>query len=96
MKKMKSKQALNKISNHLIGILKLDAPELIRLVIHYKNMIKKDLDILELLESKHVDIAELKEDDNVTIYNMSMMKQDQLSEEEFKLLKEWLKDEDEQ
>lgn len=91
--KMKSKQALNKISHHLIGVLEVDAPELIRLVIHYTNMVKKDLDILELLKSKHVDIAELKEDDNVTIYNMSMMNQDRLSEEEFKMLKEWLEDE---
>ena len=88
---MKSKQALNKISNHLIGILKLDAPELIRLVIHYTNMVRKDLDILELLKSKHVDIAELKEDDNILTYNMSMMNQDRLNEEEFELLKEWLK-----
>ncbi|MBR2557480.1 MAG: hypothetical protein IKE95_03775 [Methanobrevibacter sp.] len=45
------------------------------------------------MKSKHVDIAELKEDDNVTIYNMSMMNQDRLSEEEFKMLKEWLEDE---
>lgn len=90
MERMKSKQALNKISHHLIGILELDDPELIKLVIHYTNMVKKDLDILELLKSKHVDIAELKEDGNVIIYNLSMMKQDLLTEEEFKMLKEWL------
>lgn len=89
---MKSKQALNKISHHLIGILELDAPELIRLVNHYTNMVKKDLDILELLKSKHVDIAELIEDDNVLTYNMSMMIQDRLNEDEFELLKEWLED----
>ena len=56
----------------------------------YINAIEKDLEVLELLKAKHVDIAELKEDDNIKIYNMSMMKQDRLSEEEFKMLKEWL------
>ena len=54
------------------------------------EIVEDDLYILELLKSKHVDIAELKEDDNIKIYNMSMMKQDRLSEEEFKMLKEWL------
>ena len=54
------------------------------------EIVEDDLEILELLKSKHVDIAELKEDDNIKIYNMSMMKQDRLSEEEFKMLKEWL------
>ena len=61
--------------------------------ISYFTSIEKDLEILELLKSKHVDIAELKEDDNETIYNMSMMNQDRLTEEEFKLLKEWLENE---
>lgn len=56
------------------------------------KIIATDLEILELLKSKHVDIDELKEDDNVVTYNMSMMKKDRLSEEEFKLLKEWLED----
>lgn len=87
---MKSKQALNKISHHLIGILELNAPELIRLVTYYTNIVKQDLDILELLKAKHADIAELKEDDNVLTYNMSMMNQDRLNEDEFELLKEWL------
>lgn len=56
-------------------------------------IIEQDLEILKLLKTKHVDIAKLQEDDNVTIYNMSMMAKDRLSEEEFKLLKGWLEDE---
>ena len=54
------------------------------------EIVEDDLEILELLKSKHVDIAELKEDDNVLIYNTSMLNEDRLSEEEFKMLKEWL------
>ncbi|MBR2557479.1 MAG: hypothetical protein IKE95_03770 [Methanobrevibacter sp.] len=50
--KMKSKQALNKISHHLIGVLEVDAPELIRLVIHYTNMVKKRFRYIRVIEIK--------------------------------------------
>lgn len=84
--KMTSKEALNDLRERIIHPEYFEKNEMLNEL----TIIKKDLDILELLKSKHVDIAELKEDDNVKIYNMSMMQQDRLFEEEFKMLKEWL------
>lgn len=85
---MTSREALNDLKERIIHPEYFGKSEMLDDL----AVIEKDLEILELLKSKHVDIAELKEDGNVIIYNLSMMKQDLLTEEEFKTLKEWLKD----
>lgn len=84
-KSMTSKEALNDLRERITHPEYFGKNEMLNEL----AIIEKDLEVLELLKSKHVDIAELKEDDNANIYNMSMMKQDRLSEEEFKLLKGW-------
>lgn len=84
---MNSRKALSYIIENAIDDLDIIFDDEIQSAL---KIVVKDLEILELLKAKHVDIAELKEDGNVIIYNLSMMKQDLLTEEEFKTLKEWL------
>lgn len=53
---MTSKKSLEQIKNHLLGILEIDAPELIH---HYETIfpiIEKDLDRLEELENENKEL----------------------------------------
>ena len=45
---MTSKEALNRLYNHLQAILEEDAPELIRIIKSYYDIVEKDLEALEI------------------------------------------------
>lgn len=56
---MTSKKSLEQIKNHLLGILEIDAPELIH---HYETIfpiIEKDLDLLEKLEIENDELKRI-------------------------------------
>lgn len=89
-----SKEALKQIKNHLYAILKLEAPELIH---HYDNkfaIVEKDLEVLEILKEKKVDVGYLlnEECESYGDYNsyQSCRQERILTEDEFSKVKEWL------
>lgn len=63
------------------------------------NQIERDLEILEIIRNKSVDIGHIRlcmnvEDGLCKIYNYSVTNSnDELTEEEYEKIKEWLKDE---
>lgn len=69
--------------------------EALKQLIYYANSIKKDLRILEILKEKEVNISLVKkfihyDENGYALYRLSPH-YDDLTEDEFELLKEWLK-----
>lgn len=81
---MNSKEALNNIKNLFIG-----SPINLTQQI---EIIEKDLEVLDIIKNKDVRIRVLLASKNVEEYNYSILFEIQhLTQEEFYLLKEWLK-----
>lgn len=81
---MKSKEALSKIKN----ILRED--EFSWDYIEELEKIEEDLNVLEILKNKKVNVMVLDHLNNVKQYNEWRVNDRSLTEEEFKKLKEWV------
>ena len=73
----------------------MTSEEALKQLIYYANSIKKDLIILEILKEKEVNISLVKKyihynEDGYVSYRLSPHSDD-LTEDEFELLKEWLR-----
>lgn len=84
--KMNSKEALNNIEKLFIGSPINPIQQI--------EIIKKDLEVLDIIKNKDVRIRVLLASKNVEEYNYSILFEIQhLTQEEFDLLKEWLSNE---
>ena len=100
---MTSKEALKIIEtyNYWNGVEEITGntcvnPVYLEVKKHYeeaKDILENDLEVLEIIKNKQVDIFWLNKCDTYTAYNSWMGLQRMLTEDEFNKLKEWLENE---
>lgn len=86
---MTSKEALNRLYNHLKAILEEDAPELIRIIKSYYDIVAKDLEVLEILKRIKWDVYE-NGGGNEWYWFIDTNQSMKITEEEANKVKEWL------